>query len=110
MHTVYQWGLSSLTDLASVLDEAMADELFFMVRGRMSRVLSEVGVFEEAAQEIERTMSYSRTPPAVEGMPPSEGGQRGGAPVSTAHRTLPTNNQRHKGADVTQPAGIGLHV
>ena len=61
LHVVYQWGLTSLNELSDVIDESMADELFFMIRGKMSRILSECSSFEEAAEEIERNMSQINT-------------------------------------------------
>ena len=55
--TLYKWGQASLLDLHELLDEALADELYFMVRSKMTRILATIGVFEEAAEQIERTLS-----------------------------------------------------
>lgn len=43
-----------------LLDEPMTDELYFAVRGKLSRILSNAGVLEEAADEIEKNMSKSK--------------------------------------------------
>lgn len=55
--TLYRWGQASLLDLHDIVDESLADELYFMVRGKMARILSTISIFEEAAEQIEKNLS-----------------------------------------------------
>ena len=55
--TLYRWAQASLMDLHDIIDESLADELYFMVRGKMARILSTISIFEEAADQIERNLS-----------------------------------------------------
>ena len=57
LRTIYRWGQASLLDLHDVIDEAVADELYFLVRGKMQRVLSTISAFEEAAELIEKNLT-----------------------------------------------------
>ncbi len=58
MRIIYRWGQASLLDLNDVIDEALADELYFLVRGKMARVLSAISNFDEAAEQIEKNLSH----------------------------------------------------
>ena len=57
LRTIYRWGQASLLDLHDVIDEALADELYFLVRGKMQRVLATISAFEEAAEQIEKNLT-----------------------------------------------------
>ena len=54
---LFKWGKASLSSLREILDEALADELYFMVRGKTTRILSTISIFEETADKIEKQLS-----------------------------------------------------
>lgn len=60
MESLVQWSFRTLKEMEHLLDEPMTDELYFAVRGKLSRILSNAGVLEEAADEIEKNMSKSK--------------------------------------------------
>jgi hypothetical protein len=57
LRTVFRWGQASLMDLHDVLDESLADELYFMVRGKMARILSGISALEDISEQIDRNLS-----------------------------------------------------
>ncbi|KAK2158249.1 hypothetical protein LSH36_174g06048 [Paralvinella palmiformis] len=58
MRIIYRWGQASLVDLNDVLDDSLSDELYFLVRGKMQRILSDLSAFEEAADQIDKNLSH----------------------------------------------------
>ena len=54
---LFKWGQASLSSLGEILDEALADELYFMVRSKTTRILSTISIFEETADKIEKQLS-----------------------------------------------------
>ncbi len=53
---LYRWGQASLFDLHDLLDDTLADELYFSVRGKMARILCSMSEVEETADKIEKTL------------------------------------------------------
>ena len=53
---LYRWGQASLMDLHDLLDDTLADELYFSVRGKMARILCSMSEVEETADKIEKTL------------------------------------------------------
>ena len=51
-----RWGQASLFDLHDLLDDTLADELYFSIRGKMARVLCSISEVEEVADRIEREL------------------------------------------------------
>ena len=61
IESLFQWSFRTLKEMEHLLDEPMTDELFFTIRGKLSRILSNAGVLEEAAEEVEKNMSKGQT-------------------------------------------------
>ncbi|ELU11538.1 hypothetical protein CAPTEDRAFT_215348 [Capitella teleta] len=57
IRVIYRWGQASLMDLHDVLDEPLAEELYFMVRGKMARVLSVISLFDEVSKNVEKSFT-----------------------------------------------------
>ena len=53
---LYRWGQTSLMDLHDLLDDTLADELYFSVRGKMARILCSMSEVEETEDKIEKTL------------------------------------------------------
>lgn len=58
IRVIYRWCQASILDLGDVIDDAMADELYFMVRGKLARSISSISVLEEAADVAEKTLTH----------------------------------------------------
>ncbi len=56
INIMYRWGQASLMDLHDLLDETLADELYYSVRGKMARILCSMSEVEETADKIEKTL------------------------------------------------------
>ena len=78
--TLLKWAQASLLDLHEVVDEAMAEELYFLVRSKMSRILSLVSALEEASEHIEQSLSNHF--------------RRGGVPGSLSERGTSSTTKR----------------
>jgi hypothetical protein len=88
--TLYRWSQASLMDLHEIVDESLADELYFMVRGKMARILSTISIFEEAAEQIEKSLSsYFPNGPPV-GIP------EGGSPTGTGPNINNSSNLQNR--------------
>lgn len=100
--TLYRWAQASLLDLHDIIDESLADELYFMVRGKMARILSTISIFEEAADQIERNLSTH----FPNGPPMQGGGVTGGNidEIISNHPERDSNmEQREDGAMLEVP-------
>ena len=58
IRVVYRWCQASLVDLGDVIDDVMADELFYLTRGKLTRLLSAISMFEEASVEIDKNLVH----------------------------------------------------
>ncbi len=53
---LYRWGQSSLMDLHDIIDDTLADELYYSIRGKMTRIVSSMSEVEEVCDKIEKNL------------------------------------------------------
>ena len=52
IRTMYRWGQGSILELQDIMDDSMADELYCMVRAKMTRTLGTLGTMEDICEQV----------------------------------------------------------
>jgi hypothetical protein len=105
IRVIYRWGQASLMDLHDILDDSLADELYFMVRGKMARVLSIISQFDEAAVEVERSFSEDTAKRCLQ--EPKQLNTNAGSLVDSKNSSLSSNSEMFLALEDLADSGSG---